>query len=396
MANLETDFSSGDNSRPLEAFIRHEISERGGIPFVEYMQHCLYHPQYGYYVYPRQRIGSKGDFFTSSSVHRLFGRLIAKQLVQFWEILGQDGFTIVEQGAGEGELALDILGAILDVAPEMYLKLQYVIVEISPDNRQRQMDKLTEHSAVVSWCDFAAVQGVVGCFLSNELIDAFAVSVVEKHAGALQEVFVVEKNGVFTEELRPPHTAEIGQHFDKIDVAPVEGNRAEVCLAAADWMQQVAAKLERGFVLTVDYGYPAAELYAPFRRQGTLLCYCQHKANDNPYQNIGCQDITSHVDFTLLQKIGVDAGLEVVYFAEQYRFLIGLGFVEELIRLQTQERDERKAMALRMTLKNLIMPDGGMGETFKVLIQGKNIEPVPLLCSRALRDIPLESIAALM
>ncbi len=396
MSDLEANFVTAANSQPLEAFIRKEVSERGGIPFVEYMQHCLYHPQYGYYVYPRQRIGSKGDFFTSSSVHRLFGRLIATQLLQLWQLLGQDGFTIVEQGAGEGELALDILDALLDVAPEMYFKLQYVIVEISPDNRQRQENKLAAHSAVVAWRDFDDVDGVIGCFLSNELVDAFAVSVIEKHAGQLQEVFVTEKNGVLTEELRSPTTDKIAQHFAKLGFEPIEGNRAEVCLGAADWMQQVANKLERGFVLTVDYGYPAAELYAPFRRHGTLLCYHHHQANDNPYQNIGCQDITSHVDFTLLQKIGEDAGLDVLYFAEQYRFLIGLGFVEELLRLQAQERDERKALALRLTLKNLIMPDGGMGEIFKVLIQGKNVAKPQLLCARAVRDIPMESIAALM
>lgn len=393
MSNMGPDFSCGDNSQPLEAFIRHEIIKRGGISFAEYMQHCLYHPQWGYYVFPRQRIGSKGDFFTSSSVHRLFGRLIAVQLVQFWQLLGQDDFTIVEQGAGEGELALDILDALCDIAPQMYHKLCYVIIEISPDNRQRQSKNLAGHGAVVRWSDFGDVHGVVGCFLSNELVDAFAVSVFEKHAGQMLEVFVVEKHGVLTEELRPPLTDAIAQHFTQLAVEPVEGNRAEVCLDAADWMQQVAAKLERGFVLTIDYGYPAPELYAPFRRHGTLLCYHHHQANDNPYQYIGCQDITSHVDFTLLQKKGAEAGLDLAYFAEQYRFLIGLGFVEELLCLQAQESDERKALALRMTLKNLIMPDGGMGETFKVLIQSKNVTTSQLLCARSMRDVSLESIA---
>jgi SAM-dependent MidA family methyltransferase len=379
----------------LENFVCQQISECGGIPFSEFMQHCLYHPQYGYYIHSRSRIGSQGDFFTSSSVHRLFGGLISCQLKQMWQLLGSTDFTVVEQGAGEGHLAADILDALLADEPEFYQSLRYCIVEISPDNRQRQAEILSAHKERVEWCCFDELNAIQGCFLSNELIDAFAVAVVEKHDTRLQEVFIVEKNGVLCEELRSPIRPEIQQHFADLGVEPVEGNRAEVCLEAAQWMTAVSEKLERGFVMTIDYGYPAAELYAPFRRQGTLMCYHQHVANDNPYQNIGCQDITAHVDFTLLQQCGENGGLATLYFAEQYRFLIGLGFVEEIVRLQRQEQDEKKALALRMTLKNLIMPDGGMGEIFKVLIQGKGVGTPQLACSRSLRDIPIEAFAGL-
>ncbi|OQY17867.1 MAG: hypothetical protein B6I36_08295 [Desulfobacteraceae bacterium 4572_35.1] len=393
MSGQDGDSILAANSQELKKFICNEIAEHGGIPFDEYMHHCLYHPQYGYYVYPRQRIGSKGDFFTSSSVHRVFGRLIAVQLKQMWEVLGEKNFTIVEQGAGEGDLALDILDALAMQAPEFYAHLQYIIVEISPDNRRRQRGKLAEHGSVVSWRAFDELPEINGCFLSNELVDAFPVSVVEKRDGQLHELFVIEKDGRFVEELRVPVSSRIEQHFDKLGVAPMEDNRAELCTVASEWVENVAAKLKRGFVLTIDYGYPAQELYASFRKNGTLLCYHQHQANDNPYQNIGCQDITTHVDFTLLQQVGAQAGLRTIYFAEQYRFLIGLGFVEELVRLQAQEEDECKALALRMTLKNLIMPDGGMGETFKVLIQEKNVGDVKLQCARTLRDIPIEPLA---
>ncbi len=379
----------------LEEFVRQQISECGGIPFSAFMQHCLYHPQYGYYMHSRSRIGSQGDFFTSSSVHRLFGVLISRQLKQMWQLLGSTNFTVVEQGAGEGHLAVDILDTLLADEPEFYQSLRYCIVEISPDNRQRQAEILSAHKERVEWCCFAELNAINGCFLSNELIDAFAVAVVEKHDTRLHEVFIVEKDGVLCEELRSPIRPEIQQHFDDLGVEPVEGNRAEVCLESVQWMTAVSQKLERGFVLTIDYGYPAAELYAPFRRQGTLMCYHQHVANDNPYQNIGCQDITAHVDFTLLQQSGENNGLATLYFAEQYRFLIGLGFVEEIVRFQQQEQDEKKALALRMTLKNLILPDGGMGEIFKVLIQGKGVGTPQLACSRSLRDIPVEAFAGL-
>ncbi|MEA3464779.1 MAG: SAM-dependent methyltransferase [Thermodesulfobacteriota bacterium] len=395
MTDSVVDNQSLNCNPSLDAFIRDEIATHDGIAFSEYMHHCLYHPQYGYYMHPRMRIGSQGDFFTSSSVHSLFGGLIARQLVQMWDVLGSEAFTIVEQGAGEGHLAVDILDEIAANVPELYQQLRYLVVEVSPDNRQRQANNLRAHVDRVEWCTFEEVSGIQGCFLSNELVDAFAVAIVEKHQSQLHEVFVVEKDGLLCEELRSPVSAKIETHFEALGFAPVEGNRAEVCLAAADWMAAIANKLERGYVLTIDYGYPAAELYAPFRRQGTLLCYCQHTANDNPYQHIGCQDITSHVDFTLLQQSGASAGLQTLYFAEQYRFLIGLGFVEELVRLQAQEEDEKKAWALRMTLKNLIMPDGGMGETFKVLIQGKGVDAPQLLCARSLRDILPEAFAGM-
>lgn len=382
-------------NKALEQIVRQQISRSGGIPFSEFMQLCLYHPEHGYYMHSRSRIGSQGDFFTSSSVHRLFGVLISRQLTQMWQLLGAKDFTIVEQGAGEGHLALDILDALRVDAPEFYQALRYCIVEISPDNRQRQATTLLSHKDRVDWCCFDELNAVQGCFLSNELIDAFTVSIVEKHDTSLQEVFIVEKDGELCEELRSPVNPIIQEHFDSLGIEPFEGNRAEVCMEAAQWMSSVADKLERGFVLTIDYGYPAAELYAPFRRQGTLMCYHQHVANDNPYHNIGCQDITAHVDFTLLQQCGEKSGLTTLFFAEQYRFLIGLGFVEEIVRLQQQEQDEKKALALRMTLKNLIMPDGGMGEIFKVLIQGKGVGTPELACSRSLRDIPVEAFAGL-
>lgn len=395
MTNSIQNNQQGCGNEALEEFVHKKISECGGIPFSEFMQHCLYHPQYGYYMHSRSRIGSQGDFFTSSSVHRMFGILISHQLKQMWQLLGSTDFTVVEQGAGEGHLAADILDALRTEEPDFYQSLRYRIVEISPDNRQRQAETLSAHKDRIDWCSFDELNAIQGCFLSNELIDAFAVAVVEKHEAQLHEVFVVEKNGGLCEELRSPICPEIQQHFDDLGVEPVEGNRAEVCLEASQWMTAVSEKLERGFVMTIDYGYPAEELYAPFRRQGTLMCYHQHVANDNPYLNIGCQDITAHVDFTLLQQGGENNGLETLYFAEQYRFLIGLGFVEEIVRLQQQEQDEKKALALRMTLKNLILPDGGMGEIFKVLIQGKGVGTPQLACSRSLRDIPVEAFAGL-
>jgi SAM-dependent MidA family methyltransferase len=374
---------------PLAEEIRTRITEAGGITFAEFMELCLYHPLHGYYMAPRQRIGKTGDFYTSASVHPMFGELLAGQLQQMWQLLGGGAFTIAEQGPGEGHLALDILDTVRERYPAFYQQLRYRLVEVSPDGRQRQQQALAGHQAQVDWCQLDDLRGMEGCLLSNELVDAFPVHLLEKRNGELLEVYVVAGEEGFGEELRPLSTVEIREHLALVGCEPAEGNRAEVNLQAGDWMRRSAGLLKRGFILTVDYGYPAGELYAPHRRAGTLMCYHRHTAGENPYQRLGEQDLTAHVDFTLLERAGAQAGLEPLYFGEQYRFLMGLGFVEALMERQAREPDERRAAALRMTLKNLIMPDQGMGETFKVLVQGKDVGRPQLLCARPIRDIPL-------
>jgi len=378
-----------NSANPLAALLRDRIAAADGIPFADFMAECLYHPEHGYYMAPRDRIGKAGDFFTSSSVHALFGRLIARQLVQMAGLLDGESFQIVEQGAGEGHLALDILDALEREAPPLYARLSYTLVEVSPDNRRRQAEVLAAHAAKVAWCDESSWNIAAGCFLSNELCDAFPVHLVEKTAGRLQEVFVVNAaDGGFAEECREPSTPALQAHFDWLGVGPFEGNRAEVNLAAPVWLRQVGERIRRGFVITIDYGYPAKELYALHRRNGTLMCYQRHQADENPYLDVGHKDITAHVDFSALQQAGAESGLETLWFGEQYRFLLGLGFFEELVQLEAAASDEKEARALRLTLKNLIMPEAGMGETFKVLVQGKGVGAPELQCGRAISAIP--------
>lgn len=382
-------FMTENQKSELVLELQQQIDSAAGIPFAEFMSQALYHPEYGYYIAERTRIGKRGDFFTSSTVHSCFGRLIARQLEQMWQLLGRGDFIIAEQGAGEGHLCLDILDALAETFPEFYAHLEYRLIEISPDNRQRQGQLLQQHLAAgrIVWCDLEDLQGMEGCFVSNELVDAFPVHLIEKHAGELQEVYVVNGEDGFCEELRPLSTNLIKEYFQRIGIEPAAGNRCEVNLAACDWMQRVATVLKRGFVLTIDYGYLAEELYAPYRHAGTLLCYHQHQTNEDPYQRIGYQDITAHIDFTTLQDMGRQQGLDVLYFGQQYQFLMGLGFLEMLIELESRETDSKKAQALRMNLKTLILPEGGMGESFKVLIQGKNVATPELLCSQRIADI---------
>lgn len=379
-----------ESGRPeLLRELRQRMANAGGIPFAEFMEQALYHPRYGYYMEPQTRIGKSGDFFTSSSVHSCFGLLIARQLEQMWQLLDKGPFVIAEQGAGEGHLAMDILNASETLAPEFYAALRYRIVEISSDNRLRQAEQLHQHIDAdrVDWCEMADLKGMRGCFLSNELVDSFPVHLVEKRAGKLQEVYVVNREDGFAEELRPLSTGRIQEYFERLGLEPLEGNRCEVNLAALNWMTQVAEVVKRGFVMTIDYGYLAKDLYAPSRHAGSLLCYHQHQANDEPYQRVGQQDITAHVDFTSLQQVAAKRGLKTLYFGHQYQFLMALGFLDLLAELQSRETDANKAQELRLTMKNLILPEGGMGENFKVLIQGKHVGMPELLCSKRIRDL---------
>lgn len=372
-------------------WLRQQIEAQQGATFAWFMEQALYHPDHGYYTSARTRIGKQGDFFTSSSVHPCFGRLIARQLEQMWQLLGGGDFVVAEQGAGEGHLAVDLLDAIREDFPSFYQSVRYRIVEISSDARRRQQETLQQHVAAdrVDWCALDDLAGMRGCLLSNELVDAFPIHLVQTVAGELREVYVINQEDGFAEELRPPSTPQLVAYFEQIGIAPAEGNRAEVNLAARDWMAQAAAVLAEGFVLTIDYGYLARDLYAPERHAGTLLCYHKHQTNEDPYRHIGCQDMTAHVDFTTLQQIGSTYGLEPLYFGHQYQFLMGLGFLELLMQMQSRETDPRKAQALRMNMKRLILPEAGMGESFKVLVQGKNVGRPELLCARRIQDIQL-------
>lgn len=379
---------SHSNKSPLAGILQEQIEAADGISFTDFMAQALYHPEHGYYMTPRERIGKAGDFFTSSSVSALFGALVARQLAEMAGLLNSEVFEIVEQGAGEGYLALDILDALASEAPDLYARLSYTLIEVSEDNKQRQAKQLASHADKVRWCSDNDWGISSGCFLSNELVDAFPVHVIEKHDGLFHEVFVANGDQGFVEELRKPTDSKFVEYFDWLGCAPIEGNRAEVNLNASDWMHQVGQRIKQGFVLTIDYGYPAKELYAPYRRAGTLMCYHRHQADENPYEQVGEKDITTHVDFTALQKAGEEAGLTTLWFGEQYRFLLGLGFFEELLKLEAAATDENEARAMRLTLKNLIMPEAGMGETFKVLVQGKNVGSPTLQCSREIGAIP--------
>jgi SAM-dependent MidA family methyltransferase len=375
-----------DNSKLRDLLIG-RIREKGRITFADFMAAALYEPGLGYYTSAGRKVGAEGDFYTSSNVHAVFGRLIAREVARMWEELGSpESYTVMEVGAGGGRLACDILDTLRDLAPECYKIVTYLFIEKEPSLREAQAELLAAHAPHLSWRspqELAARSfSLTGCILSNELIDSFPVHLVQMTDTGLKEVFVEFDGTDFAEVLGDLSTPALEEYLRRLGIGLFANQRAEINLAAPAWLESAAGVLERGFVITIDYGYTATDLFSPMRRGGTLLCYRQHKVEENPYRNVGEQDITTHIDFSTLIERGEAFGLKTLWFGEQYRFLMATGLMEEMAALEASGKTEEERLKNRLALKKLILPDGGMGDTFKVLVQGKGVDKPSLLCLR--------------
>jgi SAM-dependent MidA family methyltransferase len=383
----------------LVAEIVAEIHASGPITFARFMELALYHPRFGYYTREsgqeqigedkigpdragEDRIGWSGDYYTSSDVHPALSHALARQVRQVDELLGRpDPFTVVEMGAGKGLLARDFLAANAKESAPFSNRLRYVLVERSPAMKAAQRANLAawsgspDTSGRVSWLNSLEElepDTVVGVMLSNELVDALPVHRITIEGGALKEIFVDYEGGRFCERLQPLSTQALSDYLHRLtqwEITLREGYRTEINLEALAWMTQVARALKRGVVITIDYGHTAQDLYGPDRRRGTLLCYHHQMAAETPYERVGLQDMTAHVDFTSLATVGEEAGLHVTGFTNQMSFLMGLG-VERLIESLEPGSAEFQSVV------QLLRPEG-MGRTFKILIQHKGMaEPV--------------------
>lgn len=361
----------------LVAAIASEIRSTGPIPFVRFMELALYHPRFGYYMRPpescTERIGWSGDYYTSSDVHSILGQALARQAQQLDRLLEcPDPFTVVEMGPGKGLLAKHFLSACHLDSGFFSDRLRYVLVERSPAMRELQRQNLTpwlDRTGLVTWVEGLgglAPRSITGLFFSNELIDAFPVHRIQVTAGEIKELWVDYRDGQFVEHLIPLTTTALARHLEKLNVDWPESYRTEVNLEALKWMRQVAQQIDRGCVITIDYGHAAQDLYSLDRKNGTFLCYFRQLANEEPFVRVGEQDMTAHVDFSSLAAVGEDEGLHLTGFTNQMSFLVGLG-AEQMIAALEPESPEFRA-ALRLLNPN------GMGSTFKVLVQHKGIE----------------------
>ena len=376
-----------NESLTLETLLAERIAAGGPITFAEFMAACLYEPGLGYYTSPGRKVGAEGDFYTSISVHAAFGRIIAREIAQMWRCMGNPaGFMVVECGAGNGRLACDIMDDLQEREPELYATLQLTLVEKEPSLAEAQRQMLAGHESKLAWLspeEFSSGDFTFsGCLYSNELIDALPVHRVVMGGEGLQEVYVTCRDGEFAEEAGPLSTPALSDYFDRLGLALHPGQQAEVNLAAPAWLASASRALQSGFILTIDYGYPAEELYTPRRKRGTLLCYYRHQIEENPYLRPGLQDITAHVDFTTLMDSGSRLGMQTEWFGEQYRFLLAAGIVEEIEAFERSDATDEQKLKLRLALKKLIMPEGGMGDTFRILIQSKGVPAARLLCQR--------------
>ena len=356
-------------SNKLIEILRSKIEVSGPITFKDFMEIALYHKEYGYYA-KSVPLGKKGDFVTGPHTHPIYGALHSRQIEEFWNILGQRPFSILEMGAGAGYLAKDILSYMSNKA--IFEAINYIIVEHMPVAVSFQQEILKSFIEKVKWVTrLSDLEPVIGCLISNELLDSFAVHVIQKETSEFKEIYVnfKDKEG-FVEVLGPLSNIQLTEYIKRLPPDLPNGYRTEVNLALISWLKDVSRVISRGFVTTVDYGYTWKEFFHPMRNRGTLLAYKNQRVTEDLYKRIGDQDLTAHVNFSDLHRWGKDVGLHTLGYTYQWAFLGGLDFEETFLELSGGKFDPFSPELA--AIKMLLIPQG-MGETHKVLVQGKGI-----------------------
>lgn len=359
----------------LREIIADEIARQGPIPFSRYMELCLYHPELGYYSRHATQFGKAGDFYTSSDVHAVFGRLLARQFDEMWRALGAPArLRIVELGPGRGLFARDVLDWSRKRFPGFFANLHYVLVESSGALRQALGERLEEHVGAGK----ASLQGsleeagdvasnVSTIVFANEFFDALPVEIVD-HRGEVR----VDASGGRLFETFAPARPELLEFLDRYAVLPEAHERVEAAPRALEWMRRIADAVPRGFVVLIDYGYTRGEQLAG-RHRGTVMAYRQHTASDDPYAAPGEQDITAHVNFTALRAAGEAAGLEYLGLLTQSQFLMGIGEADQFADAFEECRLPQEQAKVALQLKHVVTP-AGMGETFQALVMSRGVQ----------------------
>lgn len=373
-------FQVSSSSSPLLPLLLKEIDAAGeAIPFRRFMELALYHPELGYYASGRARIGKEGDFFTSVSVGRIYGRLLASICREAWELLGTpSAFTIIEQGANDGTMASDILEALTESNDSFTAALRYLIVEPFSVNRERQQQKLNAFPQV-SWIgSLEELPCFSGIHLSNELLDAFPVDSLRWNGASWEEEVVVAHNDQLSWKTRSVSDPDLAVAATLLPTNLATGFRIEVNPRMRPWLHSLYEKMERGLILTIDYGQSGEDRYAPHRADGTLLAYQAHQRFDDPLPEPGLRDITAQVDFTALAQQAREEGYEILGYSDQHHFLVGaaepwLRSLGDLLggASPQMQKDLR-------SLQTLLHPST-MGRQFKAIAFGKNFPSSPRL-----------------
>ena len=368
-----------EHSQQLQSVIRAAIKDNGGqIGFDQYMAMALYQPGLGYYAAGAQKFGAAGDFITSPEVSPLFAQSLARQVQQVIVTLEQA--LVIEFGAGSGILAADLLLELerLDCMPQ-----SYQILEVSAELQQRQKDTLQQHCPhllnKVEWLQQLPAHGVNAVVIANEVLDAMPVVAFEKKNDALFERKIGLDGESFkwvsiaADEKLQAAVSEIETVSEKKLPADY---RSEYNPSVLPWLKSLEQLVQKGLVLLIDYGYEAAQYYNNERAMGTMMCYYQHRAHDDVFFYPGVQDITAFVNFTAVAEAAVASEFDVMGYAPQAQFLFGCGlpeiFEEKMAALG--EDQVKQQMHLSQQVKTLTLP-GEMGERFKVMALGKDLEP---------------------
>jgi SAM-dependent MidA family methyltransferase len=359
---------------PLRHLIEQEIRELGPIPFSRYMELCLYHPELGYYSRNAEQFGKAGDFYTSSDVHAVFGRLMARQFEEMWLILGKPTHVdIVELGPGRGLFARDVLDWSEKKFPDFFRSVHYVLVERSAALRQRIESTLHHHlesgrarfeNASNEWTVTHPFPTIT---FANEFFDALPVEVLSPQGSLRIDVH----DGRFVERWDSPSTEEF-EFLDRYSVHPESDERVEVGLVAQQFVERIAANLQCGFIVAIDYGYTREEQLAG-RHRGTLKAIRQHSVSSDPYEAPGDQDITSDVNFTALTAAIEKHGMLTQKLVTQSQFLLGIGESNQFADAFEECCLPQERAKVALQLKHLVTP-AGMGESFHVLVASKGIE----------------------
>ena len=358
--------------------IEQEIRQRGPIPFSRYMHICLYDPPHGYYSRNAEQFGKAGDFYTSSDVHAVFGRLLARQFDQIWRALDRPPqIEILEPGPGRGLFARDVLDWSNKKFPDFFSALTYTLQESSLGLGARLEENLREHlqagrAAVPEGrptgpCRMLATEAPLIVF-ANEFFDALPVEIL----GTAGKLHLALENNRLQETWLPPLAEEL-EFLDRYGVHPEPGERIEVPILGQNWIGQVARSIPRGLLLIIDYGYTRNQQLAG-RHRGTLMAYRQHSASPDPYQAPGEQDLTAHVNFTGLAAACEQAGMQVERLRTQSQFLMGIGETNQFADAFEDCRVPQERAKVALQLKHLVTPVG-MGENFQVLIASRAVDP---------------------
>lgn len=359
----------------LAARLRERILAKGPITFCDWMRAALYDERQGYYCGANSNPwGREGDYRTSPERSSLFASTFARYFAGLYEKLDRPPtWTIVEAGAGDGNFTGGVLKTLREFFPDVFAATRYIIDEINSARRSSLRNRLAQFSDRVEFRRLGEGEIGPGIIFSNELFDAFPVHLVIIKKGQLREFYVdVGPDGNFVRALGQPSSQRLSEYFEEFEIDLVEGQTAEVNLGIEDWLRQAAAKIIRGYLITVDYGQDARDLYSPLERmEGTLRGFRRHTIVGDLLADPGQQDLTTTINWTYVKRLGAKLELRTVEFQRQDKFLLSAGLLTQLQLESERAVDEAEQLRLSTAAREMILPHG-MAESFQVLVQERD------------------------